>query len=308
MTEDHWILERGAPAWPPRLEHLPDPPERLWLAGSTAPGRGIAVAVVGARRASHVGLEVARELGRGLAALGVTVISGMALGIDGAAHTGALDGGGATIAVLGCGVDVCYPPRHQALRARILARGCLVSEDPPGSEPVTWRFPRRNRLIAALCVAVVVVEAGERSGALSTARHAADLGREILAVPGSVASESTRGSNRLIRDGATPLLGLDDLVAAVPGLAVGAAKGTPPGGDGGRRRSASGTRQRLLDLASGGPVHPDRVAAELSLDAAALNRLITDLEIAGRLISLPTGELMASPEGAAGGWSGAVRV
>ena len=302
------ILERGAPGWPSRLEHLGDPPQRLWLAGPLSPGSGPAVAVVGARRASAVGMDVARELGRGLAGIGATVISGMALGIDGAAHRGALDGGGATIAVLGCGIDVCYPPAHRDLHRRIAAWGCLVSEDPLGTEPLHWHFPRRNRLIAALCAAVVVVEAGERSGALSTARHAADLGREVLAVPGSVAATSTLGSNRLLRDGATPLLGLDDLLDAVPALRAGSravatetatAVSPPPG---------STLVSRLLELVAGGPAHPDRLLEELGLDAPGLSRLLTRLELEGALVTLPSGEVTASRAASRRGWSGPVRV
>ena len=309
MTTRERTLERGEPGWPPRLEHLGDPPRRLWLLGPLAPGSGPAVAVVGARRASAVGMDVARELGRGLAGIGATVISGMALGIDGAAHRGALDGGGETIAVLGCGVDVCYPPAHHELRGRIAASGCLISEDPPGTEPLHWHFPRRNRLIAALCSAVVVVEAGERSGALSTARHAADLGREVLAVPGSVAATSTLGSNRLLRDGATPLLGLDDLLHAVPELLAGlrtiVSEATPacPA-----PAPASTPAARLLELVAGGPAHPDRLLEELGLDAPGLSRLLTRLELEGSLVTLPSGEVTASRAASRGGWSRPVRV
>jgi len=310
MTTRERILERGEPGWPPRLEHLGDPPRRLWLLGPLSPGSGPAVAVVGARRASAVGMDVARELGRGLAGIGATVISGMALGIDGAAHRGALDGGGETIAVLGCGVDVCYPPAHRGLHRRIAMLGCLISEDPPGTEPLHWHFPRRNRLIAALCSAVVVVEAGERSGALSTARHAADLGREVFAVPGSVAATSTLGSNRLLRDGATPLLGLDDLLHAVPGLRLiggrTVASQTTPAGP--SPAPASTLAARLLELVAGGPAHPDRLLEELGLDAPGLSRLLTRLELEGGLVTLPSGEVTASRAASRGGWSGPVRV
>ncbi len=151
----------------------------------------------------------------------------MALGIDAAAHAGALDAGGSTIAVLGCGIDICYPPRHTELRSRIIARGCLITEEPAGTPPLKYNFPKRNRIIAALAHAVVVVEATERSGALSTARWAADLGREVLAVPGSIRARQSSGTNLLIRDGVRPFLGIDDLLDAVPELRS-AARRKPP--------------------------------------------------------------------------------
>jgi len=170
--------------------------------------------VVGSRRAAPGALLTARDIALELAATGITVVSGMARGVDAAAHRGALLGGGATIAVLGCGIDLCYPPEHIELRDQIVATGCVLSEDGGMEPPIGWRFPRRNRLIAALAEAVVVVEATARSGALSTARWAADLGREVLAVPGSIRSASSVGTNLLIRDGVRPFLDIADLFEA----------------------------------------------------------------------------------------------
>jgi DNA processing protein len=250
-------LPRGAPGWPAALEHLHQPPEAIWRRGRMWPLPVPAVAVVGARAATLCGMEVARDLGRDLAAAGVVVISGLARGIDAAAHGGALEAGGPTLAVMGCGVDVCYPPGHERLLEAVCDAGAVISEDPPGTEPVGWRFPRRNRLIAALALAVVVVEAGERSGALSTARHAADLGREVLAVPGSVRSPQSRGTNRLIRDGAVPLLELEDLATAVPELGLQAPqrrrRGRPAPPDDPDLRA-------LLGLIGDDPLHPDELA------------------------------------------------
>lgn len=181
-----------------------------------------AVAIVGTRRASPEGLRVAAELGRGLAAAGVTVVSGMALGVDSAAHEGALEAGGATIAVLGCGADVAYPRSKGALYRRIVAEGAVVSEMPPGAAPRRWTFPARNRIIAGLAQATIVVEAAQRSGSLITAEFALELGREVLAVPGSVRSWRSDGTNALIRDGATLVRDARDVLDAVLGPEMGA--------------------------------------------------------------------------------------
>lgn len=216
-------LQRGGSGWPDGLEHLSNPPEGLWRWGN-ADFQKDAVAVVGSRKATPTGLDTARWVGRELAAAGVQVVSGMALGIDGAAHEGALNVGGSTVAVLGCGVDYCYPPRHRRLRDAIVETGMVISEDAGMVEPERWRFPRRNRIIAALCAAVIVVEADVRSGALSTARHAVDLGRDVFAVPGSIWSQQSAGTNRLIRDGAIPLLEMQDVFDVIAGVCRGDAE------------------------------------------------------------------------------------
>jgi DNA processing protein len=281
-------LARGAAGWPATLEHLAAPPAELWIRGPLWPPPVAAVAVVGARAATLTGLEVARELGRELAATGVLVISGLARGIDAAAHRGALEAGGPTLAVLGCGVDVCYPPGHEQLLDAVCAAGAAISEDPLGSEPLAWRFPRRNRLIAALSVAVVVVEAGERSGALSTARHAADLGRDVFAVPGSVRSQQSRGTNLLIRDGAIPLLEVADLAAAVPEVAAAGTRrpraepAEPP---------ADAALRSLLELIGSDPVHPDSLAEVTGVGAAELAVRLCSLELGGWVRSLPGGRV-----------------
>ncbi len=187
-------------------------------AGATEADAPPAVAVVGTRRASPEGLEMALSLGRGLAQAGVTVVSGMALGIDSAAHDGALEGGGATVAILAGAAEIAYPRSKAALHQRLLARACVVSELPPGFEPFRWCFPARNRIIAGLAQLTVVVEGAERSGSLITADFASALGREVAAVPGRAASPRTRGSNGLIRDGAAVILGVDDVLDAVLGF------------------------------------------------------------------------------------------
>ncbi len=196
------VLPWGAAGYPGGLRELHDPPPLLFLLGDPGRLEGRRVAVVGSRRATPVGRRMAERLGCDLARAGVGVWSGLALGVDGAAHRGALEGKGGTVAVLGSGLDRTYPRAHGALQARIAREGLALTEFPPGTRPRPHHFPRRNRILAALTEAVVVVEAAPGSGALLTVDHAQDLGRPILAVPGSVESEQSRGTNALLRDGA----------------------------------------------------------------------------------------------------------
>jgi DNA processing protein len=290
MSEPRWV-DSSSPAWPDRLAHLESPPPGFWQLGSTDPATPC-VAVVGSRRATFQGVDIARSIGGELGAAGIQVVSGMALGIDAAAHTGALDAGGSTVAVLGCGIDVCYPSRHAELRARIIARGCLITEEPAGTPPFKHNFPRRNRIIAALAQAVVVVEATERSGALSTARWAADLGREVLAVPGSIRSRQSSGTNLLIRDGARPFLGIGDLLDAVPALRAAVpetALDTLPGlAKSGLERFSPPLREILARMGTQ-PVHPDQVGVSLGLSPALVASRLGALELAGAVMSLPGG-------------------
>jgi len=188
--------------YPARLRTIYDPPIALFMKGALLPADGQAIAIVGSRRASPYGRHVAAELAAGLAQHGFTVVSGMALGADAAAHEGCLRAGGRTIAVLAGGVDVIYPPEHATLYERIAAAGAVISEAPPGAPATRMSFPIRNHIISGLALGVVVVEAPEKSGALITAEHAAEQGREVFAVPGSVNSMQSRGSHKLLRDGA----------------------------------------------------------------------------------------------------------
>ena len=203
------------PGYPALLAATPLPPP-VFVRGSITADDGLAVAIVGARRASSYGIEVAERLASDLAARGVTIVSGLARGIDTAAHRGALAAGGRTIAVLGHGIDVCYPPENRALADEIAAHGALVSQFFPGTEPRAWRFPERNRTLAGLALGVVVVEAAERSGALITAGAAADFGREVYAVPGRITSDSAAGPHGLLRDGATLVRSWMDIVQELP--------------------------------------------------------------------------------------------
>jgi len=188
--------------YPALLRQIPDPPGVLFVRGELQPPDGMAIAIVGTRHPTQYGLRQAERLSGSLARAGLTVVSGLARGIDGAAHRGALAAGGRSIAVLASGVLNVYPPEHAELAAEIAARGALVSESPPRFEPLAGSFPQRNRIISGLSMGVIVVEAGEASGALITARHAMEQGREVFAVPGRIEDRSSRGCHRLIRDGA----------------------------------------------------------------------------------------------------------
>lgn len=201
-------------AFPPLLAAIHDPPPELYArgCGNVELLAQAAVAIVGARACSSYGRSIARSLGRELAAAGLVVVSGMARGIDGEAHRGALDAGGVTVAVLGCGIDRDYPAAHAELSTRICARGLVVSEYEAGVEPAPWRFPARNRIIAGLCRATVVVEARERSGALITADFALEEGRDVLAVPGEITSALSSGTNALLKLGAAPVTGAADVL------------------------------------------------------------------------------------------------
>jgi DNA processing protein len=205
----------GDAEYPRLVREITDPPPLLFARGRPFPDAP-AVALVGARRASRAGLEAARHLARGLAEAGVSVVSGFARGVDAAAHSAALDAGGPTVAVFGCGIDVCYPAEQRALLERLLADGTALSEFPPGDGPEPWHFPVRNRIIAGLVRIVCVVEAAEKSGSLITARCAAGYGRDVAAVPGSILAPGSTGSNALLKDGAILVRSADDLLAELP--------------------------------------------------------------------------------------------
>jgi DNA processing protein len=270
-------IARSDGRFPERLRAIFDPPPALFLRGSGEPdllGRR-AVAVVGARSCSPYGAQVARMLGRELAAAGLLVVSGLARGIDGEAHRGALEAGGATVGVLGCGIDRDYPAVNATLSRRMEEEGLVVSEYEPGVEPAPWRFPARNRIIAGLCEAVVVVEARERSGALITADFALEEGREVFSVPGEITSALSAGTNALLKLGATPLTGVEDVLNA-----LGIDRATPRG-----RPDVSETAERVLALVRDGPAAPDELTIRASLDAGSISVALTELELAGLVSS-----------------------
>ena len=210
------LLELGDAGYPANLREISTPPERLYVRGTMTEDDALAVAIVGSRTATSYGLAVAERLAAELAGRGITVVSGLARGIDSAAHRGALRVGGRTLAVLGSGVDVIYPPENRRLAREIEGHGALISQFAPGTRPLAGHFPARNRVIAGLSLGVVVVEAAERSGALITAGLAGELGREVMAVPGPVTSLQSVGAHRLIQDGAALVMSGEDVISQLP--------------------------------------------------------------------------------------------
>jgi DNA processing protein len=277
-------LRRRDEAYPALLAAIHDPPPQLFLRGQgeSAILAQPAVAVVGARSCSSYGRSVARSLARELTASGLVVVSGMARGIDGEAHRGALDAGGITVAVLGCGIDRNYPAAHAELARRICERGLVVSEYEPGIEPAPWRFPARNRIIAGLCRATVVVEARERSGALITADFALEEGRDVLAVPGEITSALSDGTNALLKLGAGPVTCSGD-VLEVFDLAP-AARKLPA-----LAPAAESLLERLRDRA----LTADELVRSTGLDPAQSSAALMELELA-RLVQLEDGVYRAS--------------
>jgi DNA processing protein len=254
---------------PPLLGAIHDPPKRLYVRGDVDDDilARPAVAIVGARACSGYGAQVARRFGRDLAAAGLVVVSGLARGIDGEAHRGALDARGVTVGVLGCGIDRDYPAAHARLADAIRASGLVVSEYEPGVEPAAWRFPARNRIIAGLCAATVVVEARARSGALITADFALEEGRDVLAVPGEIFSPLSEGTNALLKLGAAPATCPGDVLEL---FGLGAHQRERPALDG----DAAVVFETL-------PASADEVVQRTALDAAAVSAALVQLELAG---------------------------
>lgn len=265
------VRRLGRRELPPLLAAIHDPPPQLYLrdGGALELLAGPAVAIVGARACSPYGAQVARTLARELARAGVCVVSGMARGIDAEAHRGALEAGGPTVAVLGCGIDRDYPAAHAELARRIGAVGLVVSEYGPGVEPAPWRFPARNRIISGLCAATVVVEARERSGALITADFALEEGREVFAVPGEITSGLSAGTNALLRAGAAPLLSSADVLEV---LGIEAARAREP---------PAGAAAAVLALLADGPATSDELVRRSGLAVEAVVAALVELELGG---------------------------
>ena len=286
------VTVAGSGGYPELLARIADPPLVLWHRG-TLPSTDVAVAVIGSRAASPGAREVARRLGAGLARHQVVVVSGLARGCDGEAHQGALDAGGVTIAVLGCGADVIYPSEHHDLAHAIARHGAVASEFPPGTPPLPHHFPLRNRIISGLSRAVVVVEAGEQSGSLITAGCALEQGREVMVVPGPVLSGRNRGAHSLLRDGATLVESADDILAALATSlcwttasasdGVGPVHKAPP-------NAVDDPVLAALDVDDGQDL--DALVGQIGLPAAAILARLSELELSGKAARQPGGRFV----------------
>jgi DNA processing protein len=270
-------------AYPACLRTISDPPLVLFVRG-TLPADALAVAVVGARRAGEYGRRVARELATGLAQAGVVVVSGLAAGIDGAAHRGALDAGGPTVAVMATGLDTVYPTWHRDLAREVAQAGALVTEFPMGTPPLQRHFPQRNRIVAGLAVGVVVIEASDGSGSLITARYALDQGHEVFAVPGPIGDGRHRGSHRLIQDGAALVTSVDDVLDVVaPALRGRGADARVRAAEAGLTEDERG----LLGAVGDDPVHVDEISVRARRSPAASLETLLALELRGLVEQQP---------------------
>ncbi len=277
------VITYNDPEYPQSLKNIYDPPPFLYVRGQLQPGDCDAIAVVGSRRASDYGLRAATDISRELAAAGLTIVSGMAAGIDSAAHHGALANKGRTIAVLGCGADVCYPAENRRLYETIAKTGAILSEYAPGTEPDSYHFPARNRIISGLARGILVVEAGPKSGSLITARLALEQGRDVFAVPGSIYSYKTKGANQLIRSGAALVESGRDIVEALgmsetlkpQHINVPAPEELDP------------EARRVYEQLAAEPVHIDRLICETSLPSSQVSAALLELELGGFIRQLP---------------------
>jgi DNA processing protein len=285
------VTVAGSAGYPELLARIVDPPLVLWHRGPLPPA-DLAVAVIGSRTASPGAREVARRLGAGLARHQVVVVSGLARGCDGEAHQGALDAGGETIAVLGCGADIVYPPEHRDLAQAIARQGAVASEFQPGTPPLPHHFPLRNRIISGLSRAVVVVEAGEQSGSLITAGCALEQGREVMVVPGPVLSGRNRGAHSLLRDGATLVESADDIMAALATSLC----WVPSGSDHDRPAATAPPNAvddpvlAALDTDDGQDL--DALVGQIGLPAGAILTRLSELELSGQAARQPGGRFV----------------
>lgn len=266
-------LRQEDPDYPPLLRGIPEPPPCLYAIGDLGLLKQRTLAVVGSRKCSEYGKRVAMQIGKAAAQNRVTLVSGMAKGIDSFAHLGALRAGGKTIAVLGCGVDICYPRENEKIYAEIAEKGLLLSQFPPGMEARPYTFPQRNRVIAGLAEAVTVVEAGTNSGALITAEHAAALSREIFAVPGNITSSCSLGCNKLLMDGASPIAVIDDIF-----LGMGLTPAADP-----EEAAALGKDEQLVYrmIQKQGETSIDDLCQKLQKDSVYVTGILSVLEIKG---------------------------
>jgi DNA processing protein len=269
------VMTWGDPRYPERLMAINDPPPVLYIRGELLPNDDWAVAMVGTRHASSYGKEAARVIATDLARAGATIVSGLARGIDAQVHRAAIEADGRTLAVLGSGVDIIYPWENLKLAQEIAARGAIISEYPLGTQPEANNFPPRNRIISGLSRGVIVVEAAEKSGALITAEYAADQGRDVFAVPGSIFQRGCLGTNRLIRDGATPVLSAGDVLEALNLTSV------PQQVQAHMLFPTDATEALLLDQLAEDPAHVDEVSRATGLPIATVTSTLALMELKG---------------------------
>jgi DNA processing protein len=286
------MVTREDPHFPARLREIPYPPPFLLIKGTLAPADGLAVAMVGTRGASYYGLKAGRRLAGALAARGVTVVSGLARGIDTATHQGALEMSGRTLAVLGCGLDVIYPPENHKLYQEIPEHGALISEFPLGAPPEARNFPIRNRIISGLALGVVVIEAGIKSGTAITVRYALDQGREVMAVPGPIDSPTSAGPHRLIQEGAKLVQDVEDILQELPGWRQGPGPLFTPAAASNRVAETADTvrpapEDPLLPLLGSEPVQLEELVQAARLPAKDVLTRLTLLELQGLVKELP---------------------
>jgi len=274
----HALLTLADTEYPKQLLEIPDPPALLYVTGNVKLLSSSALAVVGSRNATPQGMKNAQSFARTLSEAGLAIVSGLALGVDSAAHRGGLEGRGSTIAVLGTGIDIVYPRRNQALAEEIASRGTLVSEFPLGAPPNAANFPRRNRLISGLARGCLVVEAALDSGSLITARLAAEQGREVLAIPGSIHSPLSKGCHALIKQGAKLVESAQDVLEELGGAR--APDPTPSG---------SGASHDLLDKMGFDPLDIDELIARSGLTTEVVSAILLQWELEGKIASLPGG-------------------
>jgi DNA processing protein len=282
------VLPRGGDGYPPPLVDIPDPPNLLYVRGAYAPGDALAIALVGSRKCTPYGMRVAEKLASSLARVGLTVVSGLARGIDAAAHRGALKAGGRTLAVLANGLSEIYPPEHQALADEIAEAGAILSESPMRQGPLSGLFPQRNRIISGLCLGVVVIEATPRSGSLSTANHAIEQNREVFAVPGPIDSLASQGCHRLIRDGARLVETVDDILEEL-GPLVREVKPSPdaPAVRHPAELALSDLERTLLGKLDDRPLPVDALIAETGMTASQVMATLSVLEMRRLVRRLP---------------------
>ncbi len=271
--------------YPNRLKEIYDPPPLLYLRGEIKEEDELAVAIVGSRKTTPYGRWMAEKISQDLSQHGITIISGMARGIDSVAHWGALSGGGRTIAVLGCGVDVIYPTENRGLSQKIIEQGALLSEFPIGTPPESGHFPRRNRIISGLAIGVVIVQAGERSGALITAGYALEQGREVFAVPGNVGTETSRGANRLIREGAKMVETSEDILEEI--LPQWKKEKEVRSEENKIFLDLSEEEKKLYSLLGGDPMHIDALIRESQFEPGQVSSLLLNLEMKGLITQWP---------------------